>query len=65
MNLSAFQALSKMDKGICDTEICKDLQKEVTLMTLVRARLTAKVVGLNEKIKNCHKNEAFQAFNPN
>ena len=62
VNLSTFQALAKMDEGFCDKDIFKDLQKKVTLMTLERARLMAKVVGLNEEIEHCHENEAFQVF---
>ena len=54
--------MSPMDEGVGETKICKSLQNDLSLMTLDRARLTAKVVGLNEEIEHCHENEAFQVF---
>ena len=51
-----------MDDGICETKICKNLQKEVSLMKLDRDKLKAEIVWLKEEIDQCYKNEFFKAF---
>ena len=56
------QVNSPAGDGICETKICKNLQKEVTLMKLDRDKLKAEIVWLKEEIDHCYKNEFFKAF---
>ena len=62
VNSPAFQASFTVDDGICETKICKNLQKEVSLMKLDRDNLKAEIVWLKEEIDHCYKNEFFKAF---
>ena len=60
--MDAYQAMSEVGEGISEKEICKNLQKEVTLIMLDRERLKTKIVELKEEIEHFHKTETFKVF---
>ena len=64
VDLTAFQAVLKADIGMRETEICENLQKEMTRLMLDMDRLRAENMVLKEDIEHYHKYEALKVLKP-